>query len=113
MAREDAETKQRRLAAAFKAARNLNAVKEAELRAGLARQQALLQQQEAQTQALDRELHNRDATDRIFGAGPGDLRGMKASRPGQPSSSPQGPHNAMPPLPGKKLSEHAQPFQER
>jgi len=148
--REDAEIRQRRLAGSFKAARCINAAKQSELReahddlarrfavresreedlrciaeqrAGLAEQQLLLRQREDRAKAMDRELRNRDATDRIFGksrqGSSGELRRLT---PRGSSGSPRPPlsgiaqvaeHGAMPPLPGKKLNELAHPFPDR
>lgn len=141
-AHETSECQQRRLSAAFKSARCL-ATKEAELRAAyddlarrfaaresrqedlrciaqqkasLAEQKSLLHDFEQRNESLNRELRNRDASDRIFGKSSGELRrgraGSASPGPAGSGSSP-GLHEKMPPLPGKKLNEFAQPFEAR
>lgn len=147
--RGDSECRQRRLSAAFSAARCVAAAKESDLRAShdelkkrfasresreedtrriseqrtaLSEQRLRLREQEHRVEALTRDLRNRDASDRIFGGGCGEMRRGRAASaspgppaPGVPRLSPASSpgHEKMPPLPGKKLSELAQPFQAR
>lgn len=138
-AREASESQQRRLAGVFKAARCVMAAKESELRmahdelacrfaaresrpedlrciaeqkVALAERRASLKELEQRNEALDRQLRNRDASDKIFGKGSGELRRGRGGS-ASPGASPGSGHEKMPPLPGKKLNEIAQPFQER
>jgi kinesin family protein 5 len=141
--REAADCKLRRLTAVFSAARCVMVAKESELRAAhddlarrfaaresrqedlsciaqqkatLADQRAMLRESEQRAEDLHRRLANRDATDKVFGRGSGEMRRGRAgsASPGSSSfGSPPGQHNAMPPLPGKKLNELAHPFHER
>jgi len=96
-----------------------------EQRACLKEQRLLLRDRAEQFEGLRRQLQNRDASDVIFGHG-GELRkDERRSRSATPdparvkgsrSSANIGKqpfHGAIPPLPGKKLNEHVQPFQER
>jgi len=118
--REEGNSQQRRLAAAFKAAREITAAKEDELRRthdDLARRfasresreddlielerqrrqldkhQRLLRHRDSDLKALSMELHNRDETDRIFSE-PEMRRTIKRATPG-----------FVPAMPGKKVGD--------
>lgn len=134
---EHGNVQQRRLAAAFKAARCVSAEKESQVRAahdelahrfanresrqedleciasqqrGLFEQHKLLRDREHRMEDLSRELVNRDATDRIFG--PQSRRTHNRSESAR-GLRPPVPSGAAPPLPGKKLGELSQSFRER
>jgi len=129
---ETGTMQQRRLAAAFKAARCLASTKQAmlkeehdelaqrfasresrpedvrnlmEQKRSIEEQQKALRYREAEVDGLCRELQNRDETDRIFSSS--DMR--RSIRSSSPGSRLRG---VVPPLPGKKLGDPA-PFSER
>lgn len=131
---ETGTVQQRRLAAAFKAARNIHATKAAELATAheslaaryaaresrpedvqalleqkrcLEQQQRDLRQREVEVNSLGLELENRDATDRIFSHPEMRRHGHRAG-----SEDGRRRYGIVPPLPGKKLGE-AFSFAER